>query len=137
LKPGGWFVAAVPLIDSLQASLFGRRWAHVTEAPRHVTLPASRALRYTGRKVGFGRIIYRSDSLQTCAASLALTLVPGSTTKSVYDTARLSTLATRVMGASVAVLSVPWCWFENAVLKRPALGVIFMQKPVDGDNKTS
>ena len=35
----------------------------------------------------------------------------------------------RALGAAAALLSMPWCWLENVVWRRPALGMIFARKP--------
>ena len=42
LKPGGWVVLGLPVIDSGQSRWLGARWSAVTEAPRHVAIPVGR-----------------------------------------------------------------------------------------------
>jgi len=63
LRPRGWFVATIPMGDSLQASWLGARWCGVREAPRHLNLPSHEGLRRACRQLGFDRVEIRSDSL--------------------------------------------------------------------------
>ena len=51
LRPGGIAVIATPNPDSLQARLFGRRWAHL-DAPRHALLIPSQTLRRRAEQIG-------------------------------------------------------------------------------------
>jgi 2-polyprenyl-3-methyl-5-hydroxy-6-metoxy-1,4-benzoquinol methylase len=52
LRPGGIAVIATPNPESLQARLFGRRWAHL-DAPRHALLISSGSLRKRAEQIGF------------------------------------------------------------------------------------
>jgi SAM-dependent methyltransferase len=133
LKPGGWFVGVVPFVDSFQARLFGGRWAIVTEAPRHVTLPSQEGLRRLCARVGFDRLAVRPDSALSCAALVGLSLFPGSATQRLYGGGRLGTVLSRLCGAAATAASLPWCLAENHLLRRPGLGMIFAHKPAGAE----
>ncbi len=132
LKPGGWFVGAVPLVDSVQASVFGSRWGNVTEAPRHISLPSRKGIARVCQTVGFENITIRPDSLPALAATVALSVVPGSASPSVYRGTRLSAIVARLLGMTTALLSIPWCLLNSYMLKRPGHGIVYAQKPVEG-----
>ena len=131
LKPGGWFVGAVPLVDSVQAAVFGSRWGNVTEAPRHISLPSQKGIAQACQTVGFENIAIRPDSLPALAATVALSAVPGSASASVYRGTRLSTIVARLLGITTALVSVPWCFLNSYVLKRPGNGIVYAQKPAE------
>jgi SAM-dependent methyltransferase len=130
LKPGGWFVGATPLVDSFQAALFRSRWLAVTEAPRHVTLPSQAGLYKACERGGFTGMRIKPDSLFSCAAVFALSLLPGGTTARVYGVRRLSRFASRLLAGALALVALPWCALENYVLRRPAAGIVFARKPI-------
>lgn len=132
LKPGGWFVGAVPLADSMQSSIFGRSWSQATEAPRHVTLPTRDGLQRILLTLGFSEIVFTPDTPQICAQALALSVLPGSSTNALYAERRLRAILARVFGIGLAALATPWCWFENRILDRPALAVVFARKGSGG-----
>ncbi|MCI0462373.1 MAG: class I SAM-dependent methyltransferase [Gemmataceae bacterium] len=129
LKPGGWFVAASPLIDSLQAELLKRHWLAVTEAPRHLSLPSQQGFREVCRRAGGTAVELRHDATLNCAGFWGLSLVPGATS-SLANTRRRLVLLQRMLAASVSALLVPWCLLENLVLRRPAAGMVFTRKPL-------
>jgi SAM-dependent methyltransferase len=130
LKPGGWFVGAVPFVDSFQARFFQAHWAIVTEAPRHVTLPSQEGLKHLCARVGFEKLAIRPDSTLSCAALVGLSLCPGSATQRVYAGGRLPTVLSRLCGAAITMASFPWCLIENYLFRRPGLGIVFAHKPV-------
>ncbi len=129
LKPGGWFVGTVPLIDSFQAWLFGRRWIDVTEAPRHLSLPSREGLAVVCRRAGFESVAVRPDSTWTCAGLAALSMFPGASTTHLYGGGKLRGLATRLLAGLASVLAIPWTLAENYLLHRPARGMVFARKP--------
>lgn len=129
LKPGGWFVAAVPLVDSVQASVFGARWYQVTEAPRHVALPSQKSLLQLARICGYEQAFLKVDSLRTCASVAAMTLCPSAMTNCVYGRKGVGTIGIRFLATLLAAGALPWCWLEGHVLRRPACGVVYMRKP--------
>jgi SAM-dependent methyltransferase len=129
LRPGGWLAAAVPLVDSLQARIFRGRWAQVTEAPRHVSLPTREGMRRVCAVAGFEEVTVRPDAVLGCAGIFGLSLFPQASTTSVYGAARLWAVASRLLAAACALAALPWCLFENQVAGRPALGLVFARKP--------
>ncbi len=129
LKPGGWLAAAVPFVDSVQARAFGPKWINVMEAPRHLTLPTQKGMIAACRAVGFEKVTIVPDSTLNCAGQIASSLIPGATLTHVYGQSRLLPLLARAMGAGVMFASVPWCFFENRILKRTSLGIVIAQKP--------
>jgi len=135
LSPGGWLAAAVPLIDSLQAKAFGKRWSQVTEAPRHISLPSRRGVRLALEKVGFAQSSLRPDSLVNCAGTIGLSLVPGGATPHVYGSSGWRQAPKRCLAVASAVLALPWCVFENQFACRPGMGIVFAQRP--GDFRTA
>jgi SAM-dependent methyltransferase len=130
LKPGGWFVAAVPLIDSFQAWLFQSRWMNITEAPRHVTLPSRPGIEGLFRRVGFDSVTIQPDILLSCATGAVLSLVPTATTCQLYGRGGMTAFISRLLGAVLLPLAMPWCMVENYILGRPAAGIVFGHKPV-------
>jgi len=129
LKPGGWLAAAVPLIDSVQSRVFRARWCQVTEAPRHVSVPSQEGLLIAARRAGFSHARVVPDSARLSAATLALSLIPAGTTHGTYASGRWLCLASRFLGLATAAFAMPWCWVEGAVFRRPALGILFAQRP--------
>src|SRR5262249_8513726 len=129
LRPGGWLVAAVPLVDSFQARTFGRRWMNVKEAPRPVSLPTHEGMHLACSRVGFDRVTIRPDAVLTCAGIIGLSVVPGAATTSVYGGGRLRALASRLLGWVIAGLAAPLVLVENYVVRRPAHGIVFAHKP--------
>jgi hypothetical protein len=129
LRPGGWFAAAVPLIDSVQAAVFGSRWAQVTEAPRHISLPSRRGLQAAFEQVGFSENHLVADSVPSCAGSAGLSIIPSGTTHAVYGEPGIAHFPARMMAIGAALVSVAWCTFDNLIVHRPALGIMFGRKP--------
>lgn len=130
LRPGGWLAAAVPLVDSPQARALGKRWAGVTEAPRHLTLPTQGAMAGVFRDVGFENVNVRPDAVLSCAAQLSLSLITGSEMTHAYGRRSLWPLVNRVLCAAATFAVIPYCLFENHALGLPPNGVVFGRKPV-------
>jgi SAM-dependent methyltransferase len=130
LKPGGWLAVAAPLSDSLQAACFKSRWSGATEAPRHVSIPSQQGLREAFLAAGFSEISIVPDSLLNCAAVLALSLFPRSTTPVAYGKRRVGAIVTRLLAGLATLLAIPYCWLENHVCRRPACGIVFARKPL-------
>jgi SAM-dependent methyltransferase len=129
LKPGGWVVITTPMVDSMQSQFFGRRWAAATEAPRHLSLPTKRGVKIGLERRGFVDVLCSYDSAWMAAGHFGLSAFPGAATTHFYQQNKVKALANRAMGAAAALLSMPWCWLENVVWRRPALGMIFARKP--------
>jgi SAM-dependent methyltransferase len=130
LKPGGWVVIATPMVDSLQSQMFGRRWAAATEAPRHLSLATTKGLTIALTRHGFVDVRCSHDSLWMAAGHFGLSAFPGAATTHFYQKGKIRALANRAVGAATALLSMPWCWLENVVWRRPAIGMVFAQKPL-------
>lgn len=128
LKPGGWFVAAVPLVDSVQAGWFGTRWIHVGEAPRHLSLPTQAALTIACQRAGFQHIRIRSDSLFECAGGFAGSAVSGASITHAYASNAALGMLKRIGGGLVMLGAIPWCYLEATVYQRPGQGLVIGQK---------
>ena len=128
LKPGRWIVITTPMVDSMQSQMFGPRWAAATEAPRHLSLPTKKGVRVALERRGFTDVIASYDSAWMAAGHFGLSAFPGAATTHFYQQEKVKALANRALGAAAALLSLPWCWLENVVWRRPALGMIFARK---------
>jgi len=130
LKPGGRFVAAVPLLDCVQAGWFGDRWLPVTEAPRHLTLPSREGIRWLCRRAGFEGLVLGADSTLNSAGVIGASVIPDAAITNSYGPRRIEGLIKRLLGGLVALASIPLCWLENEVLRRPSLGIFSARRPV-------
>jgi SAM-dependent methyltransferase len=128
LRPGGWLVAGVPLLDSVQARVLGTRWLNAADI-RHVALPTHEGMRRACRAVGFDAIKFLPDPLLTCAGLYALSILPGATTTAVYTGGGAVVLAKRLLAGMVTASMLPWVAFENYVLQRPGQALVFARKP--------
>ena len=129
LRPRGWFVGVVPVCDGIQARLFGRHWLHVTEAPRHLSLPSTRGLLRAAELTGYQQIRIRPDSLLNCAGIVGGSLFPGSDLTSAYGRARWLALVKRLLGGVCAIGSLPLCYVENYVLGHTSHAMLFARRP--------
>jgi SAM-dependent methyltransferase len=129
LKPGGWLVAGVPLLDSIQAGVLGTRWLNAAEAPRHVSLPSQEGMRRVCRSIGFGEIKFLPDPLLTCAGLYALSVLPGATTTAVYTAGGAVTLVKRLLAGAITALAIPWVAIENYILRRPGQALVIARRP--------
>lgn len=131
LRPGGWFVGVVPICDGLQARLFGKRWIHVREAPRHLSIPSTAGLSRVAQRAGYDNVSIRPDSLLNCAGIVGGSLLPGSDLTATYGegSGRWWALAKRVLGGGLSVLSLPFCLIENQILRQTSHGMLFAQRP--------
>jgi SAM-dependent methyltransferase len=133
LKPGGWIALHVPLVDSFQASAFGKHWLGFTEAPRHVSVPSRQGLSAVLIAAGFEApsIKHIPDSALGNAALAGLSLFPGGAATNSYGTGRATALLKRICGALTIPAVWTWAVFENTVLCRPAQGIVFARKPLE------
>ncbi|HMP04527.1 MAG TPA: class I SAM-dependent methyltransferase [Gemmatales bacterium] len=128
LRPGGWLAAAVPLGDGLQANVLGRRWIHVGEAPRHLSLPSSRGLESAVRAAGFTAVRIVPDAALNAAGALASSLIPAASLTHAYGGAGGGgALVRRLIGGVVTVLAGPLMWLEGHLLRRPGHGIVMGQ----------
>ncbi len=128
LKPGGWMVAACPLVDSLQARMFGRRWSQVTEAPRHITIPSRKGVETALARAGFAPQQMIPDSARWCAGMAAQSLLPGSATTFAYSSSRVAPWIVRIAAAMLSIGWVPLSVAENYLVGRPGCGIFLSQK---------
>jgi SAM-dependent methyltransferase len=128
LRPGGWFVATIPMGDSLQATLLKRYWCGVREAPRHLNLPSQAGLRRLCQDVGYADVQIYADSVLNCAGLVGLSLLPDSATTRVYGEGSVRAIASRLLAAAVTVGSLPLCYLESHVAKRPATAMVFARR---------
>jgi SAM-dependent methyltransferase len=127
LRPGGWLVAGVPLIDSVQAGVLGTRWLNAADI-RHVALPSHEGMRRACLAVGFGEVKFLPDPLLTCAGLYALSWLPGATTTAVYTGGGAVVLAKRILAGAVTALMLPWVAVENYLIRRPGQALVFARK---------
>ncbi len=128
LRPDGWLVVAVPLVDSWQAKLLGRRWVALREAPRHVAVPSAQGMRQLLQRCGFALRHVNSAPLWDNAAALALSLLPASRTPRACVAPLPARLFWRALAALTTFVSAPWAALES-LAGRPRAGVFFAQKP--------
>jgi SAM-dependent methyltransferase len=131
LKPGGWFVAAVPVADSAQAKVFGKRWSQFTEAPRHVTLPTRRGLTQALEDIGYTGAGFLPDSVALSAATAALSVFPKAAATCGAASLRAVFLARRASAIVTAALWLPCAVMENYIWRRPGVVIAVARKPED------
>jgi SAM-dependent methyltransferase len=129
LRPGGWFVGVVPICDGLQAQIFGQRWLHVTEAPRHLSLPSRGGLLRAAERAGYELLRLRSDAVLNCAGIVAGSLLPGSDLTSAYGKRGwLGPMIRRMAGGACVAASIPFCLAEN-LSPRTSHAMLLARKP--------
>jgi SAM-dependent methyltransferase len=129
LRPRGWFMATIPMGNSLQATVLKERWCGVREAPRHLNLPSHEGLRRACAASGFENLQILSDSLLNCAGLVGLSLLPDAATTKVYAGNSVRSVVNRVVAAGVTFAALPLCYVESHLLNRPATALVFAQKP--------
>lgn len=105
LKPGGWVVLVLPMIDSGQARWLGARWGGVTEAPRHVAIPSAAGAKRLLGSAGFEDVRWAPSSLAENAGHIVLSLLPAAATPNSYGKA--SGAGMLVRRAAGALLMLP------------------------------
>jgi len=107
LKPGGWVVLGLPVMDSGQARWLGARWSAVTEAPRHVAIPSAAGATRLLEAAGFEDIRWAPSPLGENAGHIALSLLPAAATPRAYGEAGgPGILARRAAGALLMLPSL-------------------------------
>jgi SAM-dependent methyltransferase len=129
LKPNGWLVAEVPFSDSIQSTWLKGRWSQYSEAPRHFSVPSRRGLLQAMRSCGFTDMVVHSSNIIDCASFFALSAIPQGTASHTYGNASTAAHLPRLAAGILTLLYVPAALIENFVLRRPACGFIFAQKP--------
>jgi SAM-dependent methyltransferase len=132
LAPGGWLVIQVPNVRSLQARLFGKRWAAV-DIPRDLYYYAPAIL---GRLLDAGgfkvvRVVHRTSFLHppTAAISLLPWADPQRFWKAEAEGGAAGGLARRLAWATATVAVMPAVWLESR-LGLSAIPTTFARKPV-------
>ena len=105
LRPGGFVMVGVPVIDSVVARLLGSRWGAVTEAPRHLSLPSFGGLIGMLRRAGFGEVATAPAPLAERGGDLVLSILPTAATTMSYG--RGATVAALARRCAAALLMVP------------------------------
>jgi len=105
LRPGGWVVVGLPVLDSLQGRLLGARWSAVTEAPRHVMLPSFAGACRLHADAGFAGVRAAPSPLLENAGHVALSLLPGAATPRAWG--RWGVVAGLARRAAGALLLLP------------------------------
>jgi len=130
LRPGGWLAAAVPLGDGVQARWLGRRWIHVGEAPRHLSLPSSRGLLTVVRAAGFEQVRIVPDAALNAAGAFASSLIPAASLTHAYGQGGAAgAVLRRLAGGVVTLLATPLMWLEGHWLRRPGHGIVVGRAP--------
>ena len=131
LTPGGWFVGTLPMINSLQARLWGARWVGASEAPRHLSIPSPEGMERLLVQVGFDQVCFQPDSLLTCAGAAVLSLFPSAGRRHASHLPKgnwaISWL-TPAVATLLGFLAVPFCFLENDLLHCPAVAMVFARK---------
>lgn len=104
LRPGGWIVVSVPVIDSWQAKLLGPRWGAVTEAPRHLMIPSCAGVGRLLTAAGFSDVRSAPMPVADNAGLIALSLLPGAATPRSYGRAGSFTLVLRRAAGALLIL---------------------------------
>ena len=114
LKPGGWTVLGLPVMDSGQARWLGARWSAITEAPRHVAIPSAAGARRLLEIAGFDSIRWAPSPLGENAGHIALSLLPAAATPRSYGEAGgLGLLGRRAAGALLMLPSLLFAAVER------------------------
>lgn len=127
LKPNGWIVALVPIVDSWQARLFKTRWLSVREAPRHVGLPTVNGMRRLLEGCGFTFKGWESQNIWDIAGYFALSLIPQATTTVACTQPTVVRFFWRSVGILATLIGLPFSWLE-ALYGYPSAGVFFAQR---------
>jgi SAM-dependent methyltransferase len=124
LRPGGVLVISIPLLDSLQSDLLGGRWANITEAPRHISIPTQNGIRTVFEGESFRDVRIVGDSVLNSAGQIPASLFLGASLTKVYSSGGIMPVLKRCMGGMTMLGALPVCWYEAAILKRPGFGIV-------------
>ena len=126
LHPGGALVLLVPVIDCLQARIFRRRWAAVTEAPRHVTIPSRKGLSILLRNSGYAEVVFIPDTALNSAGVVGTTLFPAAL--SAWRGSRYHWFC-RLLAICASILALPFCVMESLLLGNGACLLVIARTP--------
>jgi SAM-dependent methyltransferase len=126
LKPGGWAVLDVPVMDSGQARWLGARWSAVTEAPRHVAIPSAGGAKRLLTAGGFRDIRWAPSPLSENAGHIVLSILPGVASPRAYGAARgAGTVARRAVGALIMLPALLLAALERLPRREARAGTMF------------
>jgi SAM-dependent methyltransferase len=130
VRRGGWLVLQMPFIDSVQASVFRKRWQPVVEAPRHITLPTVKGVRLAFSRVGVdqGDVHFVSESALANGAVIPISLFSHSSTTHVFGRPSIWHALSRVAAGALILPMWPWGAVENWILRRPAQWLVLVRK---------
>jgi|RhiMetdeSRZDD1v2_1073273.scaffolds.fasta_scaffold06269_8 SAM-dependent methyltransferase len=141
LRPGGWVVAGVPVVDSPYARLLGASWGAVTEAPRHVSIPSFEGTVGLLRRAGFAEVGSAPAPLAERAGGLVLSLLPSAATTVSYGRqASLSGVARRCAAALMMAPALVLAGLEELPWHRPRRTEMMLfcgRKPDGGAQRVS
>ncbi|MGA2090079.1 MAG: class I SAM-dependent methyltransferase [Endomicrobiales bacterium] len=103
LKPGGKVIIQVPVVDSIQFKMLGKRAAMVNDMPRHVFIPSLAGLIGFMRKQGFKLHTRYPVSVFERATLCALGLMPSSATPVAYRESLMGKMVVRIAGWALTV----------------------------------
>ena len=121
LRPGGWVVLVLPVIDSGQARWLGARWSAATEAPRRVATPPAAGARRLLGTAGFEDIRWAPSPLAENAGHIVLSILPAAATPNSYGKAGgAGILVRRAAGALLRLPSLALAALERRPGRRGA-----------------
>lgn len=98
LNPGGILIMQVPVVDSLQFRMLGKRAAMMHDVPRHVFIPSIAGLRGFMRARGFDITALYPVSVFERATLCALGLLPSAATPAAYRRGAAAAAGYRFLG---------------------------------------
>jgi SAM-dependent methyltransferase len=114
LKPGGWIVLGLPVIDSWQSRLLQARWCAITEAPRHLMVPSAAGVRRLLTTAGYRDFRSAPGSLIDNAGDIVLSVLPGVSTPQTYGrSAKPARLLRRWAGALLVLPALVLAYAER------------------------
>jgi SAM-dependent methyltransferase len=134
LRPGGWVVAGLPVLDCIGARLLGARWGAVTEAPRHVSIPSHDGAVGLLRRAGFEDVHSTPSPLAERAGDLVLSLLASAATPMSYGRAGVvRAFAGRLAGAALMPPAMALALAEQLPWPRRTSTMLFGgRKPTGG-----
>jgi len=129
LKPGGWLISGFPASDCFGSRILGKRWATLSEVPRHVSVPSIQGATRLYEMVELKDIDYFPYPALTCAMVFGMSLVPNAATNHFYGAKfKLGIWLTRIFGGLTMLLLAPLSFLENYFTKHPARFVMVGRK---------
>lgn len=107
LRPGGQVCVMVPVMDGLQARLFGRRWIEIREMPRHTFIPTTGGMAELLGRCGFEDLRSVPAEVFSLAHVMAESLVPGAVGSAASGSGALGGFLSRAAGALALLPCLP------------------------------